>query len=81
MINASHNYQNNGSFMNTLGGPSGVNAGISEQILFEVEPIVFTGLRTGGVQNKFLVDAIVFFDGMKFKATGRSWRPVSFSQK
>jgi hypothetical protein len=27
------------------------------------------------------LDAILFFDGMKFKATGRQWRPVTFSQK
>jgi len=79
MVSSNQSYQPNTLFAG-LNGAS-VSTGISEQIQFEVEPSVFTGLRTGGPRNKFLVDAIVFFDGMTFKATGRSWRPITFRQK
>jgi hypothetical protein len=82
MVNANLNYQANDIFTSMAGGgPVNSSAGVSEQMQFEVEPSVFTALRTGGPQNKFLVDAIVFFDGMTFKATGRQWRPVTFRQK
>lgn len=82
MVSANLNHQANDFFTSMAGtGTTNSSAGVSEQIQFEVEPSVFTGLRTGGPQNKFLLDAILFFDGMKFKATGRQWRPVTFSQK
>lgn len=55
--------------------------GFSESYEFEVQPKVFTQLRTGGPDNNFIVDGIVFQGGKMFKETGRSWLPVRFNQK
>jgi hypothetical protein len=74
---------------NSYGGPNGMfdggyqtggSAGINEIIDFEVQPREFTRLRTGGRANRYLVDAIVFRNGMPFKATDRNWMSVVFDQ-
>lgn len=58
-----------------------VTAGMSEQMDFEVQPRVFTSLRTGGPANGWKVDSIVFQGGRVFSGSGRTWLPVSFDQK
>lgn len=57
------------------------NTGISEQYEFEVQPTVFTTLRTGGVKHRGLVDAIVFQNGTRFNASGRTWLQTTFRQQ
>lgn len=57
------------------------SGGFSEVMEAEVEPRAFTRLRTGGPENDWVVDGIVFQNGRVFRASGRSWLPVSFNQK
>jgi hypothetical protein len=62
--------------------PAGnTSAGFSESMEFEVQPSVFTQLRTGGLGYKGMIDAIVFQNGRRFHETGRTWLPVTFTQK
>ncbi len=64
-----------------LGGGSGASAGYQEQMTYEVQPSEFTRLRTGGPQNGWNVDAILFQSGRVFADTGKTWRRVTFRQK
>lgn len=63
-----------------VGGGGQSNAGMNEQMAFEVEPSVFTTLRTGGPTNGGLIDAILYQSGRRFSDSGRTWIPVTFSQ-
>jgi hypothetical protein len=62
-------------------GKSTSSAGFSESIQAEVEPSEFTRLRTGGPENKWLVDAILFANGVRFKATGKPYLYTTFQQR
>lgn len=64
-----------------LGSGAQTSGGFSEHFESEVQPSVFTGLRTGGPENQYLVDTIVFKSGKQFKSTGRTWLPVTFKQE
>jgi type IV secretory pathway TraG/TraD family ATPase VirD4 len=64
-----------------FGGGGQTSAGMSEQMDFEVQPSDFTRLRTGGRQNRWNVDAIVFQSGRIFKDTGSTWRHATFKQQ
>jgi hypothetical protein len=75
MINASTNYEEGGSWDSTGG-----NSGVGEIFEYEVQPREFSKLRTGGAANKGEVDSIVFRSGAGFKATGRNWMKVVFTQ-
>lgn len=57
------------------------SAGWSESYELEVQPRVFTTLRTGGPENGHVVDGIVIQSGRVFKSTGRIWMPVQFDQR
>lgn len=57
------------------------SAGFSETYEYEVQPAAFTQLRTGGPDNDWIADAIVFQNGRRFRANGKTWLPVSFSQR
>ena len=57
------------------------SSGMSEQMEFEVQPRRFTSLRSGGPQNGFEVDAIVYQGGRVFEETGKAWLPVTFDQR
>ncbi len=61
--------------------PGQNSAGLSEQYEFEVQPSAFTTLRTGGLQHKGLIDAIVFQNGKRFGASGRTWLLTTFKQQ
>lgn len=61
--------------------PPQVSAGFTESYEFEVQPSVFTRLRTGGPANRNEVDAIVVRNGKVFNDTGRTWRSVTFKQR
>jgi hypothetical protein len=58
-----------------------VSAGFNESWNHDVQPSVFTRLRTGGPSNGFLVDGILVQSGKVFADTGKIWRPVTFSQR
>lgn len=57
------------------------SAGVTESYEFEVQPSVFSTLRTGGMKYQGLIDAIVFQNGTRFQATGRTWLNTTFRQK
>lgn len=81
--NGSNSYGQEEWIASALGiGQTGqTSAGFSETYEFEVQPSVFSGLRTGGPDNNRCVEAILFQNGRRFKATGRSWMPVTFKQQ
>lgn len=81
-MNANHGHQSEDWLDSVMGLNQSrhVNAGMSEQMEYEVQPSAFHRLRTGGVANDRLVDAIVFQNGRTFQQTGRSWLPVTFRQ-
>lgn len=58
------------------------NDTVSEQMDFEVEPRAFGYLRSGGPENRLLVDAIWFQAGRRFVANrGRNFLPITFDQR
>ena len=59
---------------------SQASGGINEVMDYDVAPQVFTRLRQGGLAYDGLIDAIVFQGGRQFKATGKTWLPVTFQQ-
>lgn len=63
------------------GGSDRMSAGVSEVMEYDLEPAFFSqGLRTGG-PPEWCVDTIVFRNGRKFRASGKSWMQVTFSQQ
>jgi hypothetical protein len=62
-------------------GGSQSGAGFSESIVAEVEASAFTTLRTGGPENKWLCDAILFSNGTRFRATGKPYLFTTFRQR
>jgi hypothetical protein len=67
--------------LDALAQPTNTSAGFSEVFEHEVQPGAFTQLRTGGPANDWEVDAIVFQNGRRFRASGKTWLPVTFEQK
>lgn len=57
------------------------SAGFNESYEFEVQPRAFTQLRTGGPENDWQVDGIVFQNGKTFRASGTNWLKVTFPQR
>ena len=57
------------------------SGGFSEVMEAEIEPREFSRLRSGGPDNGWIVDGIVFQNGRVFKASGRTWLPVQFNQR
>lgn len=57
------------------------SAGMSESYEFEVQPARFSQLRTGGPQNKWKVEGLLFQNGRVFRETGRTWLPLTFNQR
>lgn len=64
-------------------GHSGLNMGstIRQTLDYLVQPVRFTTLKKGGPQNNFIVEGIMYRGGESFKASGKSYQLVSFSQK
>jgi hypothetical protein len=58
-----------------------LSSGLSETFEHEVQPSAFTRLRTGGVSHRRFVDVIVFQNGRQFRASGKTWLPVTFRQE
>ncbi len=70
-------------FFSTLAGMGSPHAshGMSEQLQYELEPSFFgSELRTGGAQNDYLVDAILYSKAVCQSTTGRPWSHVTFVQ-
>lgn len=63
-----------------MGSAGQTSAGMSEAFEFELQPNVFSQLRTGGWANRGVIDAVVFQSGRTFSATGKNWLPVAFQQ-
>lgn len=64
-----------------LGKTPTTNAGFSEAFEFEVQPSAFTGLRKGGAENGWIVDAFVFQNGRVFPSSGKTWLKARFDQR
>lgn len=82
-INTSSNRSDEDWVASTLGlGSSGQqSAGMSESYEFEVQPRAFSQLRTGGPDNGWEVDAVLFQNGRRFAQTGSNWLPITFNQR
>ena len=63
-----------------LGGSAQSSGGFSEAFEFELQPAVFTRLRSGGVSAEGWIDAIVVRSGRRF-SDGRIWKRVTFRQE
>jgi hypothetical protein len=59
---------------------SSASRGRSEHMDLEIQPIEFSTLRKGGVDNNCVSDALVFQNGRLWGGTGRTWQKVSFRQ-
>lgn len=64
-----------------LDGGGSTSAGFSETFEYEVQPREFTRLRTGGPDNGWIVEGIVFQNGRTFAASGRTWLKTAFRQR
>jgi hypothetical protein len=64
-----------------LTDPGSTSAGFSEVFEFDVQPARFTQLRTGGPANAWAVDGLLFQNGRRFSASGKTWLSVSFDQR
>ncbi len=56
------------------------NISVSEQLDYDVQPRVFTGLRRGGRANRGIVEAILVTAGDRFRMNGKRWLRVKFHQ-
>jgi len=63
-----------------MGAPGQHSAGMSEAYEFDLQPVAFSELRTGGPDANWQVDAVLFQNGRRFRANGRMWLPVTFRQ-
>ncbi|MDB5325427.1 MAG: hypothetical protein JWM57_996 [Phycisphaerales bacterium] len=64
-----------------MGGGGRNTSGMSESLQYDIEPREFSYLRTGGIANDLLVDAIVLRSGQPFRASGKLWMPTMLSQR
>ncbi|MEM7398089.1 MAG: TraM recognition domain-containing protein [Pseudomonadota bacterium] len=63
-----------------MGGNEQQSGGFQEGWEYEFQPHAFSDLRTGGPDNDWEIDAIVFRNGKRFAAGGKSWLKVTFKQ-
>jgi hypothetical protein len=68
----------------SLGSGPGMGAsshrGGGEHMDYEIQPREFAGLRKGGPENDFSVEALVFQNGRTWQGTGRTWQKLAFRQ-
>jgi hypothetical protein len=77
LINGNNSYGGNeGGSDHRTGGSSG----ISEHVDFEIQPREFSKLLCGGAENRGRVEAIAFRNGSSFRASGKNWMRVAFTQ-
>ncbi|HMD59995.1 MAG TPA: TraM recognition domain-containing protein, partial [Opitutaceae bacterium] len=69
----------------SLGGQasagSSANRGRSEHMDYDIQPTEFSTLRKGGAENRYASEALVFQNGRRWGATGRTWQKVAFIQR
>lgn len=56
------------------------SSGLNQQLHYQVEPVEFTTLRSGGEENNFLVEGVVTITGKKW-ADGKNFKICHFTQK
>jgi hypothetical protein len=56
------------------------NEGWSEQMDYQVQPELFTRLKSGGRQNRNGVQAVIFKSGTPFPPNGKPFTAVTFKQ-
>jgi TraM recognition site of TraD and TraG len=61
-------------------GGGQVSGGYSESFEYDVQPAELGRMRTGGITNQYLVDALIWRGGQPFASTGRSYLWTSFHQ-
>lgn len=79
--NSSHSQDEQVSALFGLAGSETSSSGFSEAYEYELQPRAFTQLRTGGPENNWEVDGIVFQNGKTFRSSGTNWLPVTFQQR
>jgi hypothetical protein len=69
----------------SLGGQASVgssaSAGRGEHMDLEIQPAELSTLRKGGPEEGFAPEALVFQNGRRWSATGRTWQKVRFHQR
>ncbi|GAB3983422.1 hypothetical protein GCM10028806_56680 [Spirosoma terrae] len=68
------------SSMNNIGGQQ-TSAGLSQQFNWQVEPRIFTQLKSGGRDNNYIVEAVVTITGKDWGVEKRNFALRAFSQK
>ena len=63
------------------GGGQSANQGYREEMDFQVQPELFTRLKSGAKTHKRQVEAIVFRFGEAFSTTGKPFTGVTFKQR
>ena len=63
------------------GGAEQQSGGFNEGWEYEIQTNAFSDLRTGGPENDWEIDAIVFRNGKRFAAGGKTWLQVAFKQE
>jgi len=78
----SHSYQPADWASASLGMslPGHGTAGLTESYEYELQPVAFSLLRTGGPDTGMLVDAVVYQNGRRFHGTGRNYLHATFRQ-
>jgi hypothetical protein len=61
-------------------GGGQISGGYSESFEYDVQPAELGRMRTGGITNQYLVDALIWRGGQPFASTGRSYLWTSFHQ-
>jgi hypothetical protein len=62
-------------------GSSSMSSSTNQVMDFDLQPAEFSRLRTGGPENNWVVDAIMFRANALFKSTGKTWLPITMSQR
>ncbi len=69
----------------SLGGQASVGSsssrGRSESMDYEIQPMEFSTLSKGGVENGLTSEALVFQNGRLWEGSGRTWQKIAFSQR
>lgn len=68
------------SNFNSTTGQKGASAGAGEQLVYQVLPVEFQSLRTGGVLNQYQVDAILSISGRPLLG-GKNYMKITFDQR
>lgn len=60
--------------------PGQGSAGLADRYEFDLQPSAFSFLRSGGTDHGMLVDAVLYQNGRRFRASGRNYLHVTFGQ-